>query len=806
MKFTVNWLKKYVDFSISANELAEQLTMLGLEVDTVAILYPGLEKIKVAKILDIAKHPNADKLNICNVLVGDDTKRIVCGATNARVGMLAPIALPGCLLPSGQLINEYKIRGEVSEGILCSGQELGIPFENLGLMDLPESCKCGTSLVDALALNDTLIEVDITPNRADCTSLIGIAREVAGVTGGVLKLPDQFNLTLPIQSSNIAVEIIAPHSCPRYAARLLKNVQIGPSPLWIKRLLVAVGIRPINNVVDITNFVMHEYGQPLHAFDFANIYGKKIIIRDAYPGETITTLDGIKRLLDTDMLLICDAKKPIAIAGVMGGKNSEVTDQSTDILLESAFFIPTCIRRSSRTLKLSTDASYRFERGVDPKGTILALERATQLLIEYCGAILVEDGAIDCNFSIAELPSIDLRISRTCFCLGISLNAEEITSLLKSIGLTVKPFDFDTLHVTVPSFRVDLEREIDLIEEVARLYGYNKISPTLPVVPMSLSELEPSLMLRRKLAKTLVSLGVFETINYSFTSERYCNLLGLSLNDPLRNQIKILNPLSDDQGVLRTMLLPGLLENIKHNLNRQMNDLSFFEIGKVFWPIIDLEQPCEAMHLSAVFSGRPGVGSPVLHYGSRSFDMYDLKGIIEILLSQIAINTAVFVANATPPCYADQNMWLTVRLNEREIGSFGKLAHSTLKNFGIKQAVYFADFDLDLLSKYNPIRNAVKSLSKFPSVSRDLAVIVPDSVDAGSIVEVILSSAFPLIYNIEIFDVYHGQPISDGMKSIALSITYHSDNHTLDDKTVGHIHGEVVALICDHFKGQLRDV
>ena len=299
MKFTVNWLKKYVDFALSANEPAERLTMLGLEVDTVELLYPGLEKIKIAKILDIAKHPNADMLNLCDVLVGDDSKRIVCGATNVRVGMLAPIALPGCLMPSGQLIKECKIRGEVPEGMLCSGQELGIAFENLGLMDLPDSCKCGASLVDALALNDTLIEVDITPNRSDCTSLIGIAREVAGLTGGILKVPVQSTIALPTQSSNIAIEIIAPQSCPRYAARLLKNVQIGPSPLWIKRLLVAVGIRPINNVVDISNFVMLEYGQPLHAFDFANIYGKKIIIRDAYLGEKITTIDGVERVLDT---------------------------------------------------------------------------------------------------------------------------------------------------------------------------------------------------------------------------------------------------------------------------------------------------------------------------------------------------------------------------------------------------------------------------------------------------------------------------------------------------------------------------
>ena len=804
MKFTVNWLKQYVDFDLSAGEVADRLTMLGLEVDAVEILYPGLDQIKVAKVLTVDKHPNADKLSLCEVMVGEERKRIVCGAPNVRPGMLAPIALPGCEMSSGLVIKKSKIRGETSEGMLCSGTELGIAHEGAGLMDLPESCPCGATLTSALGLADIMIEVDITPNRADCTSLIGVAREVAGAIGGALKLPVH---DAPLLAGNVpfAVEVEAPDACPRYAARLLKHVTIGPSPWWLKRLLLAVGLRPINNVVDITNFVMLEYGQPLHAFDFTKIARGKIVVRKAMAGERMTTLDGVQRTLDPDMLLICDGERPVAVAGVMGGENSEVTPQTTEILLESAYFDPLSIRRTSRALNLSTDASYRFERGVDPMGTINALERAAQLMVEWCGAELIA-GGIDRNAGLAAPPAITLRVSRTCARLGLSLTLEEIAALLGRIGLSAERLDSDTLQVTPPSFRVDIEREIDLIEEVARLKGYGEIPSTLPVVPMAFSEQEPSLLLRRKLVTVMVGLGIFEAVNYSFTSERYSDLLGLAPDDSLRDQVRIMNPLADDQGVMRTMLLPGLLENVRHNLNRQNSDIGLFEIGKVFWPVAGQEQPREILRLGAVFSGRPGVGAPVLHYGTRPFDIYDLKGIVEIILAQIGLQAALFGTAEASSAYADQETYVTVSLGQRQLGSFGKLASPTLKSFGLKQEVFFMDFDLDLLTALEPDRPVFKPLSKFPSVSWDLAVIVPDTVGAGSIVEAIMASGLALVSRVEIFDVYRGKPIADGQKSVALSITYHSDEQTLDDKSVGHIHGQVLDLIRARFDGQLREV
>lgn len=805
MKFTVNWLKQYVDFSLTHVDLADRLTMLGLEVDAVESLYSGIDQIKVGRVRSVAKHPNADKLSLCEVMVGDDCKRIVCGASNVKSGMLVPVALPGCIMPAGFVIKTSKLRGEISEGMLCSAAELGLAADSAGIMELPEDCRCGDTLIDALGLRDTMIEVDITPNRADCTSIIGIAREVAGVTGGVMKMPVCDAAPLSTTHEAFAVEVAAPEACPRYAARLLKNVTVGPSPWWLKRMLMAVGLRSINNVVDITNFVMLEYGQPLHAFDFGKIQGQKIIVRNAVVGEKMSTLDGIERTLDPEMLLICDGQRPVAIAGVMGGQNSEVSEQTTEILLESAFFDAVSIRRTSRTLSLSTDASYRFERGVDPKGTINALERAAQLIVELCGAELLP-GGIDCASNTDAPKKIALRTSRTCSQLGITLTQAEISSLLARIEIYSTVADDDTLMVLAPSFRVDIEREIDLIEEIARLNGYNEIPTTLPVVPMSLSCQDPARTLRQKLTTVMVALGAYEAINYSFTSERYCDLMELVDDDPLRDQVKIMNPLADDQGVMRTMLLPGLLVNLKHNLNRQNSDVGLFEIGKVFLPKAGQDQPHEMMRLGAVFSGRPGVGSPVLYYGSRSFDVFDLKGIVEIIMDQLGLGRAQLVAASTPPDYADKSASLAIVVDGQHVGFFGQLTKSIQKSFAIKQDVFFCDIDLDAICRLEPLPPKFKPLSKFPMVSWDLACIVREDVGAGTMATAILDNAFPLVSRVEVFDVYRGKPINEGMKSVALSITYHSDEQTLDDIAVGKVHNNIMEFIHSQFDGQLREM
>jgi phenylalanyl-tRNA synthetase beta chain len=453
MKFTLNWLKEYIDVDLPVEVVADKLTMLGLEVDNVIELYRDLDTIKVARIVNVRPHPDADRLTLCDVVLDAEEFQVVCGAPNASPGLLTAIALPGVTLPSGMKVRKAAIRGQESSGMLCSEKDLGISEDHSGIMELPGTARAGQSLPDALSLRDTLIEVDLTPNRPDCTSVLGIAREIAGFTNQKLKQPVKNELPeLTGEEVPFSVEVLAPEDCPRYGARLLKNVSISPSPWWLRKRLLAVGLRPINNVVDITNLVMLEYGQPLHAFDFHRLAGGRIIVRRARAGEHIVTLDGEKRQLDKEMLLICDAEKPVAVAGVMGGENSEVIESTRDILLESACFNPLSVRRTARQLNLGTEASYRFERGVDPEVSPRAMERAVQLLVEITGAEIVANG-YDCVAGIKPREAIKLRISRTNDILGLQLDAMEVGRFLESIELAVTEADEDTLLVTPPHRR-----------------------------------------------------------------------------------------------------------------------------------------------------------------------------------------------------------------------------------------------------------------------------------------------------------------------------------------------------------------
>lgn len=804
MKFTVNWLKQYVDFELSAQELADRLTMLGLEVDAVEPLYQGLDQIRVAKVHKVEAHPNADRLHLCEVDVGGEVKRIVCGAPNVKEGMLVPIALPGCSV-AGVTIKKSKIRGEVSEGMLCSERELGLSDRHGGLMVLPESCQSGQKLTEALALEDTMIEVDLTPNRPDCASVIGVAREVAGVVSGALKRSGPATLPELQSSASFTVRVEDTKACPRYAARLIKNVTIAESPWWLKRLLLAVGLRPINNVVDITNFVMLEYGQPLHAFDFNRLVDKKIVVRLARAHEKMVTLDGVERDLDDQMLLICDGSKPVAIAGVMGGENSEVTSETTDILLESAYFNSVSVRRTSRTLKLTTDASYRFERGIDPKGTVVALERAAQLIVELAGAEL-EQGGVDVLSDIPENETIELRVAKVNQLLGITLSCDEIAAHLNGIEIQTVIKDENTLYVSPPSFRVDIEREIDLIEEIARLTGYNQIPSTLPAVPMSFSEQEEIRQLRNKVTSILISVGLSEAVNYSFIAPKHYDMLQLAEDDPRRNSIPIMNPLNEEQSVMRSMLLPGLLENMRHNLNRQNSDVALFEIGKVFHPKVDQELPNEIPHVAALFSGRRYPGASHLHYGSDRVDIFDLKGAVELLCKELRLAPLRFAVPDYKTPYLEGNDALDIFIGETHVGLMGRVEKTCLKAFGIKEDVYCFDIDLAVISECTPAPRRFTSISKYPFVNWDLAMIVPQGVGAGQIIECIMAQSFPLVTGVELFDVYSGKPVKEGCKSVALSITYHSEEKTLDDAVVGKTHNKIIELLAQTFDGQLREV
>ncbi len=813
MKLTLDWLQNYVDLDgLAPEKLADHLTMLGLEVDAVTPLYNELAPLRTGLVVAAEKHPDADKLTVCQVKIGEESHQIVCGAPNVRKGLAVVVALPGTVLPGDVKIGKSKIRGIASAGMICSERELGLGTAHDGIMELPEDTEHGQVFIDALGLQDTFIEVDLTPNRPDCASVIGIAREVAGILRRSLVLPVKA-AKVDTTSEEFAVEVASSELCPRYAGRLIKNVKIGPSPWWLRKRLLSIGQRPINNIVDITNFVMMEYGQPLHAFDFDTLAGKKIVVRAPKESEmTFTTLDGSVRQLDGEMMMICDGEKPVAVAGIMGGLNSEVSDRTTTILLESACFSPVSIRRTARKLNLASEASYRFERGVDPEGTINALNRAVQLICDVAGGQAPENG-VDCYGGRKDSKTLKLSVARTMSLLGISLTAREIVGLLSSIGLPSRAQDNQTVLVDAPSFRVDIEREADLIEEVARLYGYNNIPTSLPKVALSYPEQDKQRLRRLDIADRLVSAGFTEAINYSFVSEKHGEMLSLAEGDKRCQVVRLLNPISEEQGVLRTMLLPGLLENVRRNINFQKTDVKLFEIGKVFSPAGENIQPTETMQLAGVLCGnRYGESSP-LYFKQEGIDIFDTKGSVEFILREmglgctdnaLAVHFAVPAEGGREP-YGETGYCLDVFHAAKRLGSLGKIKAEVLRRFSIKHDVYFFELDFQAICQPPTIAKKFASLPVYPSVKRDIAIVVPDGISAGELIAAIRNHPDKLIESCELFDVFQGEKIGQGNKSVALSITYRSDSKTLTEKNVEKSHEKILRLLTEQFGGTFRN-
>ncbi|MCL4244923.1 MAG: phenylalanine--tRNA ligase subunit beta, partial [Candidatus Dadabacteria bacterium] len=573
MIISLNWLKEYVDFSVSPEELADRLTMSGLEVESIEYTGKALENVVVAEILDMGKHPDADKLSLCRVTDGENEYPIVCGASNMKTGDKVALAKTGTVLPPGPkfpegiTIKKAKIRGQVSEGMLCAENELGLGTESDGIMILPPGAVPGTRLIDEIGINDVLLEIGITPNRPDCLSVVGAAREVAAILSGTAGYPET-----PVKESGapvgdyVSVEIQSPEKCPRYTCRVISGVKIGPSPGWMKARLESSGIRSINNVVDVTNYVLIELGQPLHAFDYDLVKGKKIVVRQAEDGETITTLDGVERKLAADDLLICDGERAVALAGVMGGADTEVTEGTTNILLESAYFSPDTVRKTARKTGLKSESSYRFERGVDPEGVVKALDRAAALIAELSGGE-VAAGRID-EYPVKIEPAVvSVTGARVNAILGTDISEDEIISIQERLGLELLSAENGVLTFKVPTYRVDLTREIDVIEETARLYGYDNVPVTLPAVAMK-TELQGGVRtVQAKFKDVFTANGFYEAVNYSFEDEEL-----LALFSPGK-ALPILNPISKDGAVMRTSLTAGLVKNVLLNLSRQENDV-----------------------------------------------------------------------------------------------------------------------------------------------------------------------------------------------------------------------------------------
>lgn len=802
MKVSLSWLRNYVDIQMDIDELGHALTMVGLEVDAVYDRYDYLTSVLVGRITAMEPHPNADQLKLCRVEAGQQIFRVVCGAPNALVGMLAPLALPGTEFLDGTVLSAGTIRGEKSEGMLCSETELGLGTDPSGLMVLDNALNPGTPLNQALSLSDRVWDIDLTPNRPDCLSIIGIAREIAAIQGNTINRP---KIQLPEGEGDInahtSVTIDAPDHCPRYAARLITDVTVAPSPFWLQDRLLSVGLRPINNLVDITNFVMLETGQPLHAFDFDLLAENRIVVRTANEGEKFVTLDEKERELTSETLMICDGEKPVAIGGVMGGMNSEIKPDTTRVLIEGAYFNPISVRKTAKLLGLSTDAAHRFERGVDPYGTLFAIDRAAQLMVEMGKGRLIK-GTVDVQYDLPQPPVIDLPVSATNRSLGTDLDQHKIAGLLNGIGFKTTFKDDDTLSVETPSFRVDVSRPEDLMEEVARRWGYDNIPTTFAAIPADNTAAPKELVQRQRIRSLLAGLGFTEVINYSFIHKASCDRLKLKEDDARRRVVELLNPLTEDQAVLRSSLIPGLFETMQRNISKQSRTLKLFEIGKAFISKGSNQLPQEREMLTGLWTGDRAM--PGWYEKPVACDFYDLKGVLESLMDGLHISNTHFTRLADAQCtYTRKGVSAQIRINEQYVGIIGEIHPKVLDAYGLKQTAYV--FEIDLGRMIDHIADAIyaQPLPKFPATSRDATLIVDHDMEADLILSVIRQLDQPLVEDVQLFDVFQGKPVPEHRKSVSFRIIYRSDEKTLEDETINQIHKEITDSLVDRFKADL---
>ncbi|MBI3327441.1 MAG: phenylalanine--tRNA ligase subunit beta [Nitrospinae bacterium] len=799
MRVSMEWLREFVSLDLSPTAVADKLTMAGLEVEDVEAWGAPFERIVVGEIGEITLHPSDGRLSVCRVDVGAETLTIVCGAHNIALGDIVPVALVRASLPSGKIITAERIAGVVSQGMLCSGAELGFMDTAAGIWVLPSVLRRGESLADALHLRDVTLEVSVTPNRPDCLSIVGVAREIAALTGSPLKLPD---VSVPQMGEPIgaltSVAVEAPELCPRYAARLISGLGVGPSPLWMQRRLLACGARPRNNVVDVTNYVLLELGHPLHAFDYDTLREHRIVVRVARPGEICVTLDGVPRTLDPSMLVIADAERPVGLAGVMGGQSTEIQDSSRSVLLESAYFQPQSIRRTSKKLGLRTEASYRFERGADFEGLLGALDRTAALMARLAGGMVAKE-RIDVAARRWEVGRIPVRVARVNQVLGTDLTSEVIAQYCARLQLHVRTQTATHVMVDIPSFRRDVTREIDLIEEVARLHGYQAISTSLPQIRMAPTPHSPHQRSARQVLDWLVGCGYTEVINYSFMNAEDLDRLQLPADDPLRHTVPLRNPLSKESGVLRTTLIPGLLRILSLNLNRDLHDLRLCELSKVFRSG-NGTLPQEPLLLGLAVTGH--LGGQGWAQPARPLDFYDVVGTLEVVASRLHLEGLTCVAASVPYCHPGNAA--LVKLGDDPLGMVGELHPAVLAAFDLSQPVILAEVDVDRLVAHGVEAGRYRQVPRFPSVTRDLSIIVDAHVEAGRVLTCIRAIQPALIQDVRLFDVYAGTPVPAGKKSLTFALVYRADDRTLTDEEVNHIHARVVEQLSREFGAQLR--
>ncbi len=802
MLVSLKWLRDYIDVELTPEEIAANLTMAGLEVDSINRINPGFCGVVVAKILLVKPHPNADKLSLCEVSTGDQVFPVVCGAKNIKADDIVPLAKVGATIPGGYTIKRSRLRGEISEGMLCSEDELGIGEDATGIMVLPGNLNLGEDLAVALDLEDVALEISITPNRSDCLSMIGIAREIAAMTGEQVRYPDiEFKEKGENTADLTSVDILNSELCPRYAARLIKDIEIKPSPAWMRMRLEAAGLRAINNVVDVTNFVMMEYGQPLHAFNFRFLEEGRIVIRGAKEGEEFISLDEKPRTLSADTLMICDGVKPVAIAGIMGGLDSEVEDDTKEIFLESAYFNPSSIRKSSRSMGMGTDAAFRFERGIDPEGVVRALNRAAQLIADLSGGFICRGCIDEYPRKIERVRDIPLRPERVNRVLGTQIEAGEMKDILESLEMTVKDNGDNRYLVTPPTFRVDISREVDLDEEIARIHGYGDIPTTLP----KLSDVTGSSNDKRKLENRIRTIfngyGYSEVINYSFTTQSSADILGLSVDDEGRRVIRLKDPLSEEMSVMRTGLVYGLLETMRKNISAGNRDLRMFEMGKIFMDIGD-ELPMENERMGGLITGSRYDKSWHFDDGLHS-DFYDLKGCVESLFDVLRIRDFRFKSDCDLP-FLHPGRSCYIMSDGKVIGFLGDVHPDVLEKMDIKGKAVVFELDIRSIAVLSHEALIYRAIPKFPSVSRDVAFVVPETVEGKYILNLALKEGEKLLECTDIFDVYTGEGIPDGMKSLAVRFTYRSAERTLTDSEVDSAHDRLAEKIAESTGAKIR--
>lgn len=805
MYISYNWLKDFVDFDLPPQELADRLTLAGIAVESITELGKGIDGVVTGLIETISPHPNADKLVITSVNTGDEKLQIVTAATNVNVGDVIPVALEKARLAGGLVIKRAKLRGVESRGMMCSGQELGIdaktmpPDQAHGIMILPPDTPLGRDAKEILGLNDFILELDLTPNRGDCLSVIGVAREVAALLGRPFRLPEpSFPEIGESIDGKVRVDINDPDLCRRYVARLIRNVRIGRSPLWMQARLRAAGMRPINNLVDVTNYVMLEMGQPLHAFDYDKLVDRHIIVRRAADGEKMLSLDNVLRELNQDMLVITDPSGPVAVAGVMGGLSTEVTNDSTSILLESAYFHPVSIRRTSKALGLRSEASLRYEKGIDLGGCLRAVNRAAQLIYDM-DAGEVATGVVENYIAPISEKTIILRPERATYVLGLDIPKEKAADILSRLQFKVQDAGADLL-VTVPTYRVDVSIEEDLIEEVARIYGYHQVPATLPSGLSSHGVKTEEQLFKTKVAEFLTSAGFYEVITYSFTNPRVFDLMNLPADSPFRNTVKIQNPLSEEHSVMRTIMLPGLLEALSKNYNRRNQDGAIFELGTVFLPGESGRSHEERSVLAAAAMGAASggwMGQP------KPFDFYYLKGALESMFKALGTEEVKYSPESQNPCF-HPGRTAAMTVSGSKIGVIGELHPTVLEKYELPERIVAFEIDFAKLFAASGRPTVYRPLPKFPGVDRDLAIVLKKENKAGDILETIRETGGDLLNAVSLFDVYHGEQVPAGYQSMAFALKFQAADRTLTDAEVSEITDAISAVLANRFDAQLR--